>query len=344
MSVSSIESGTGGVWRARQAALGTITAANHASVKRLRLTGDSGFKAAKTNGSEESVDGLRFSNAAQFIDSIGGAVGEVTFQAQPETAGHAFAQVIGVDVVTGSSPDYTHTMAVGTANGQYQTFYQSVGNAVGPVKQSFWDALTNTFTWSCGQDNKVAHITEGVMALKAADWVATNPTAADSGSDPFNWNEVTSEVKINGTAFEEADGDTLEIDCKLDVHRGDNAAPACFVFGKGSIMRSVSAVVTENTLPVILTNLYGTATPAGAAPVSAAVASVALATKYTRTAARSLEIQTPKVISKADDFEMFPKAEGGKIPVVFGGEALKDGSTAQLTVIAKTGDATSYVA
>jgi hypothetical protein len=344
MSVSSIESGTGGVWRARQAALGTITAYNAAGVKRLRLTGDSGFKPAKVTGSEESVDGLRFSNAAKFIDSIGGAVGDITYQAQPETAGHAFAQVIGVDVVTGTTPDYTHTMAVGTTNGQYQTYYQSGGSAVGPVKQSFWDALQNTFTWSCGQDSKVAHITEGVMALKAGDWVGTNPTATDSGSDPFNWNEVTTEVKINGTAFEEADGDTLEIDCKLDVHRGDSASPACFVFGKGSIMRSISAIVTDDTLPEILTNWYGTATPADADPITTAVTYVDLATKYTRTAARSLEIQTPNVESKADDFEIFPKAEGGKIPVTFGGEALKDGSTAQLTVIAKTADATSYVA
>ena len=48
-------------------------------------------------------------------------------------------------------------------------------------------------------------------------------------------------------------------------------------------------------------------------------------------------------LQNPDDFEIFPKAEGGKIPVTFGGEALKDGSTAQLTVIAKTADSAAYV-
>ena len=98
------------------------------------------------------------------------------------------------------------------------------------------------------------------MALVAGEWRDV-PTAADSGSDPFNWNEVTTEVKINGTAFPEADGDSVEVDCKLDVHRGDSAAPACFIYGKGTINRTISAVVTADTLPEIKTIIYGSATP-----------------------------------------------------------------------------------
>lgn len=344
MSVSGIEAGNGGFWRAKQAALGTPTAYNHASVKQLKLAGDNALKAAKTNGSEEAVDGQRFSNAVQYVESIGGAVGEVTFQAQVETAGHAWAQQIGVDVVTGSSPDYTHTMAVGTTNGAYQTYWQSVGSAVGPFKQQFSDALQNTFAWQCGRNQITAHITEGILALKAGTWVGTNPTATVAASAPFTWNEAVTEIKINGTAFSDIDGETIDIDNKLDVHRGEGAAPSCFIYGKGNIMRAFSGIVTDATLPVILTNLYGTSTPTGGDEVTSAVASVALATKYVRSSVRSLELLTPNVSVKADDFEIGAKAEGGAIPITFGGECLKDGSTSQLTAIAKTGDSASYVA
>lgn len=342
MSVSPIEAGQGAVWRSKQTTLGTKTASNAATMQRLRLVGDGGFKAAKVVGSEEYVDGLSFGSPAQFIDQIGGEVGSITYQAQPETAGYAFAQIIGVDVVTGSSPDYTHTIASGNTNGALQTYYQEAGVST-PVKQVFYDALINKLTWSAGQDNKTAHIQEDVMSLNAAEWYTTSPTAADSGSDPFNWNEVTAEVKINGTALEEADGDTLDIDRKLDVHRGDSAAPACFIYGKGEISRSISAVATNNTIPLIKEAVYGTATPTAGDGVDTAPSYVEIASKYTRSAERSLEIINPKVSINPGDFEVFPKAEGGKIPVTFSGMCLKDGSDAALTVVAKTADSAAYV-
>ena len=48
-------------------------------------------------------------------------------------------------------------MAVGTTNGAYQTYYQSVGSAVGPFKQVFYDALVNTFNWTRSGSEGCSH-------------------------------------------------------------------------------------------------------------------------------------------------------------------------------------------
>lgn len=343
MPVNPIESGVGHVWQTKQTTLGTREISTATTMKHLRKAGDDGLRAAKTLGSEPWVDGQAFDSPSQYIDTIGGDVGSITFQAQIATAGFAFAQIIGVDVVTGTTPDYTHTITSGNANGPYQTLYQQTGSSVGPINMSFWDALVNTLSFNCGQDQKTAHITEGIMALQAAEWFTTAPTAADDGTDPFNWNEVTGAVTIDGTAFAEADGDTVEINRNLDVHRGDSAAPATYIRGKGEINRTISAIVTDNTIPKIKTVLYGTSSPTDGADVSTSPSYVALKTVYTRSAVRSLSIDTPKVSVNPGDFEVFPRAEGGKIPVAFGGQALKSGATPAITVIAKTGDATTYV-
>ena len=117
----------------------------------------------------------------------------------------------------------------------------------------------------------------------------------------------------------------------------------CFIAGKGEITRSFSALVTDNTLPVLKNALYGTTSPSNGTALAATVQYAALETTYTKTSDRTLKITTPKVELKAADFEIGPKAEGGKIPVAFGGRCLKSGSTAALTIVAKTGDSAAYV-
>jgi hypothetical protein len=343
MTVNAIESGTGDVWQVKQAALGTIQPPADAGMKHLRKVGDGALRAAKTYGSEEWVDGKAWGSPGMYVDSIGGDVGDVVSQGQIETVGFQVAQVIGVDTVTGTASDYTHTIASGTANGAYQTFRQKVGVSVGPWRNSFFDAKINKLTLNCGQDQKVMHVTQNVWALKAANWFTTDPTATDSGTDPFNWNEATGAVTIGGVAFPEIDGETLELDRKLDVHRGDSAAPVCFIPGKGQIDRSFSALVTDNTIPVIQNALYGTTTMTDGLTVGTAVNTLALESTYTRTAVRSLKITTPKVVVNPEDFAIGPRAEGGKIPVAFGGRCLDNGGTPMITVVAKTGDASAYV-
>lgn len=347
-----IESGQGGIWQARQTTLGTIQPSTDAGMKRVRKVGEGGFKTAKILGSEPYVDGQAFASPEQFIDSIGGAVGGFTHQATLSTAGFQFAQVIGVDVVTGSGVDFTHTMALGNAQGPYETFYQQAGQSVGPFNMSFWDALINKLTYNCGQDQKPAHMELDVMALKAGNWFTTAPTATDAttgaasdqGTATLNWNEGVGAQTIDGVAFNEIDGDTLEIDRGLDVHRGDSAAPACFIRPQAAPpVRSMTAIVTDNTIPKMKTHIFGTATPTDGQAPSTAVGYAALKSVLTRSVTRSLSIDTPRVAIKTDDWVVGPRTDNGKMPVTFTGECLRNGSTAAVTIIAKTGDAAAYV-
>lgn len=342
MTVNAIESGTGDVWQVKQTVQGTVQAPTDANTKHLKKVGDDALKAAVAHGSEESVDGLTFGSPGVFVDTIGGDCGTITAQAQIETTGFAFAQMLAVDVVTGTTPDYTHTIVSNNNAQPYNTFRQKVGNAVGPWRNSFFDSKIGKLTFNCGQDQKVAHIAQNVFSLAAGNWFTADPSAADSGTDPFNWNEVAGSLKIGSTVFNELDGDTLEIDRKLAVHRGDSAVATCFLPGKGEINRSFSGLVSDNLIPEIQNALYGTGTMTDGLAVAKTVQYRLLESTYTRTSVRSLKITTPKVQMKPDDFEIGPRAEGGKIPITFGGMCFLSGGT-HITVVAKTGDATAYV-
>ena len=341
MTVNAIESVTGDLWQVKQAALGTIEPPTSTGMKHLRMVGDDALKASKTYGSEEFVDGRTWGSPGMYVDAIGGDCGSIANQGQIETAGFQFAQMIGVDVVTGTTPDFTHTITNSTARGPYQTFRQKVGASVGPWRNSFFDAKVKNLQLNIGQDQKVMRITQNIWALKAANWFTTDPSAADSGNDPFNWAEGATAHKIGATTFNEIDGETLELETNLDVFRGDSPAPVAFVYGKGEITRTFSALVTDNTIPVIQNALYGTSTMTDGLAVNSLVNSVALDSTYTRSAVRSLQITTPKVVVDPADFVIGPKAEGGAIPVSFGGRCLD--SSGIITVIAKTGDSAAYV-
>lgn len=347
-----IEAGQGGVWQVKQTTLGTIQPSTDAGMKRLRKVGEDGFKGARIFGSEPYVDGQAFASSEQFIDSIGGDIGSVTTQATIALGGFEFAQVIGVDVVTGSGSDYTHTMPLGNANGPYQTIYQQAGQSVGPWNMSFSDALTNKLTYNCGQDQKPAHMEIAVMALKAGNWFTTAPTVTDAttgtgtdqGASTWNWNEGKGGQTIDGTPFEEIDGDTLEIDRALDVHRGDSAAPACFLRPQAPPpVRTMSAIVTDNTIPKMKLAVFNTTTPTDGQAMATVVTYSALKSVLTRSATRSLSIDTPRVAIKTDDWVVSPRTGTGKIPVTFTGECLRSGTTPAVTVIAKTGDPGAYV-
>ena len=338
-----IEAGVGDVHQIKQAAAGTIEPVG-STFKHLRKVGDKAMKAAKTLGSEEWVDGENFGSPGHYVDTIGGDVGGFVSQVQPGGVdGFLAAQIIGSDVVTGASDPYTHTIATSSAQGPVQTIRAKTGVNVGPFRQGWGDALVNKAVMNCGQDQKVMHWDQDFMALKAAVYATSSPSATDSGTDPYNWAEAVGALTIDATAFPEIDGETLEIDRKLDVHRGDSPAPVCFVYGKGEVMRTFSALVTDSVLPVLKAALYGSATPSHGDAVTSAVADVALESTYTRSASRSIKITTPKVLIRPDDWEVFPRAEGGKIPIAFTGRCVKDGSTALLTIVVKSGDSAAYV-
>lgn len=341
MPVSPIESNIGLVAQGKQAALGTKLASNAAGLRRLRVR-DGGLKPVRELGSEPYLDGQAFNDATPYLVRTGGEVGDLTIQAQIETGGFLFAQLIGADVVTGAGPDYTHTISSSNLSGAYQTIYQSSGQGQ-LVNQAFWDALISKLTWRVGTDQMVAHVTESIRAMTSGSWSTSTPTAADAGTDPFLWPEVSGAAQIDAVAFAEISGETLEVDRKLEDYMGDSIAPCAFVPTQGEIRRSVATIVSNNTLPIIKSLLYNTATPTDGQVQNAAIKHIALTTKYTRTATRSIEIQTPKVLVEPDDLDLSATPDGGPKALVLGGRCRPNGGTPALTVIAKTADSAAYV-
>lgn len=340
MPVTPTESNVGLLAQGKQTALGTPLAYNAAAVKRMRLR-ESSLSPIKEIGYEPYVDGSVFPDPTPYVTRIGGEVGDVTVQAQIETGGFLFAQLIGSDVVTGTNPDYTHTISSGNFQGGYQTIFQKLGSSQN-MNLRFADALISKGTWRVGQDQMVAHFTESIRALSAA-WFSTDPTATDSETDPFLWSEVTGAATIDGTPYAEISGETLEIDRQLDDYMGDSVAPCAFVPTAGQVTRSVDTIVSNNTLPILKDALWSTTTPSDGLAVTSGIKHVNLGTKYTRTAARSLEIQTSKVAVDLGDLDLSPNPEGGAKQLTIGGRCRPNGATPTVRVIAKTGDAAAYV-
>src|SRR5262249_33391586 len=160
MAANAIESVSGDVWQAKQTTLGTITAPDAAGTQHPRVLGDGMLKAAKAYGSEEGVDGKTWGDPGEYVGTSGGDDGERITQGQVTGAGFLFAQIVGSDTVTGTAPDYTHTIITGTAHGPLQTIRAKVGASVGPWRNSFFDAKTNRLTFNCGQDQKVMRLAQ----------------------------------------------------------------------------------------------------------------------------------------------------------------------------------------
>lgn len=336
-----IESGVGGVWQTQQTTPGTRERSDAVGMRRMRKTGDEGLSAAKTTASEEYVDGEFIGTPTVYVDTIGGDVGSLGFQGQIETCAFLFAQALSADVVTGVADPWTHTIVSGRNAPEDQTIYQEVGNTVS-MRQVFYDAKIGRLTYNAGQDQKVVRMTEGIQALKVAEWFTTSPTAVDVGSDPLRWDQAV--TRINGTELPEIRGDMVEYDASLGVERGQTGHPVCFSFGKGAITSTLETFTTDGTLPEVKRAIYGTNAPADRAAVSNDVIYAAFETTYTAVAARrTLTITRPRVEIRGEDWAFGPRAEGGIIPVAFGGRCLKaDSSTPIIRVVALTGDEDPY--
>jgi hypothetical protein len=339
-----IESGVGAINFGRQSARGSVATAATTTVgyNKPKVADGTGLKGAKTLDNEEYVDGNVWGSPTNFTKSVGGEVGTVVVQTQPENAGLYFAQMLAVDTVTGAGDPFTHTITSAGITAAYGTWWQKVGSAIGPEREVYWDSKINKLTWEIGQEQYVGHQTMDIMALKAAEVFATDPAKTEDTSDPFLWSEVTGAVTFDGTVDTDCDGEVLELDKGMEAHWGDSHEPAQLVSKKGTIIRTIKSIVTDGTLLKYRKALYNNTAPStGTRPVKT-VFEAAATTLYTRSATRTLSISTPRIAVNPQDMAIGPMAEGGKIPIEFTGMCLKSGGTPALTVVVLSGDATTY--
>lgn len=338
-----IESGVGFVKYGRQAAKGTIAVAATTTVgynfPRLLSTN---LKSGKTHGREEYVDGQRFASPSVFTDRVGGAVGSLSVQVQPENAGLYAAAILGVDTVTGASDPYTHTITSAGTSGQWGTWWQKVGSVIGPVRQVYWDSKIAKLTMSAKTDQKVMHYDLDIVAITAAQVFATDPAKTEDTSDPYLWTEVTGACTFDGTVNTDVNEEIVTVDTGLEPWYGDDIKPGQLIEKKGSITRTLKTIVTDDTILKFNKALYNTTTPStGDVPVKD-VFYAAMSTVYTRSATRTLTYSSPKIEVDPAEMMIAPLTEGGPLELNFGGSCLKDGATAALTVVALSADATTY--
>lgn len=340
---TAIESGVGTLNYGRQSVKGTKATAATTTIGYNKPKWFGGaLKSGKTLGSEDYVDGNRFSSPSMFTDKVGGDVGTVTIQVQPENAGLFAAAILGVDTVTGTSDPYTHTITSAGTSGQWGTWWQKVGAAIGPERELYSDSKIGKLVMTGGQDQNVLHYDLSIMSLNPGEVFTTDPAKTEDTSDPLLWTEVTGAVTFDSTVDSDANEETLEIDTGMQPYYGDNILPSQLIEAKGTIVSTVKSIVTDTTLGFYRKAVYNTAAPtAGTQPVKT-VYYASLVTVYTRSATRTMTVTRPKIAVRPDDMVVAPQPQGGPNEISFGGPCLKSGATPALTIVVLSGDATTY--
>lgn len=338
-----IESGIGSLNYGKQSAKGTPAVAATTTVGYNRpkwFDGQLGPK--QTLGQEEYVDGQRWASASQYIDTVGGMVGTITIQSQPENAGLFAAQILGVDTVTGSSDPYTHTITSAGSSGPWGTWWQKVGAAVGPEREMYSDSKIGKLLMNCSDKQKVMHYAMDIFSVNPAQVFETDAAKTEDATDPYYFTETQGAVTFDGSVISEINEETLELDTQMKPFYGNSQIALQLIEGKGLIVSTLKSIVTDVTLAKYRKAIYGTAEPAVEAKPTKSVYFAAMKTVYEKSSTRKLTITRPRVAVKPDSFEIGAQREGGEIPIEFGGQCLKEGATPALTVIALTADATAY--
>src|ERR1700754_4592089 len=286
---TAIESGVGTINYGRQVAKGTpATAATVTTGYNRPKWFDGALKPGKTLSQEGYIDGQRFVSPSMFTDKVGGEVGTLQLQVQPDNAGLFAAAILGVDTVTGSSDPYTHTITSAGTSGQWGTWWQKVGAAVGPEREMWSDSKIAKLDFKAATAQKVMHYDLDIQSLNPAQTFTTDAARTEDSSDPYLWTEVAGSVTFDGTVDTDVNEETLTIDTGMTPYWGDNIAPSQLIEARGSIVSAVASIVTDPTLGFFRKAVYGPASPSSGAQPTKAVYYASLATTYTRSATRTM--------------------------------------------------------
>jgi hypothetical protein len=339
-----IESGIGTLNFGKQAAKGTPALAATTTTGWNRPKWSGGVLGAKSVlGKEEYVDGLRFGSPSNYIDTIGGAVGAITIQTQAENAGLYMSQMLGTDVVTGAADPWTHTITSSTTSGGWGTWWQKVGAAVGPSRELYSDTKLTKLVMSCSDKQNVMHYAMDLASVNPAETFTTDAAKTEDATDPYYYTETEGAITFDGSVFSEVNEEMLEIDTGMKPYYGNAPIAVQLIEAKGTIIRTLKTIVTDETLKKYRKAIYGEEAPATGKKPVAKVFFAAIKTVYKKSGTRSVTFTTPKVAIKPEEMAIGAQSEGGEIPISFGGDCLKEGATAALTVVAESAEPTTFV-
>jgi hypothetical protein len=330
-----IEANVGGCWVARQTDKDTpaVTA-----IKRLRQTGG-GMNPARTDGSENPIDGNRFANPTDFVETIIGQ-GNPTAQMGPGDGAYLCYLMAGQESVGAAVAGvYPHTIAfTQAAQSFWVTFWKRVG--VSPVlRQQFNASRITSLRIEGSSANKVVKITPTFTSLDAGKTFDTDPVKAVDTDKPFLYTEAEGTFNINGTIIRGHSSFAAVIGDALAPWYGDSVRPHDLTTGQGAVaVENITLLVDTAGFALYNTIIYGTATPsAGTAPVST-IGTGSYTFTLTRGAGatlRSFQVTLPDV-HWTPDMAIEGNPDGGAVEITLGAEAR---GTTPLTVVANNTDA-----
>lgn len=335
-----IESNIGGLWVATQTAKGTPAAAPAARTagRRLRQVGG-GLSPNIAHGSENYLDGLRFNDAVDFVDSVIGG-GSPVVQAGPGDLAYLMYLMGGAETVGAQNPvttgPYPHTVNFQAASSKWFTAWKRVGTSV-VLRQKFNDCRMASLRVEGSSANKVVKATPTIISLDPGELFTTDPTVGVDADNPFLYTEAEGTFVIDGVTFRGHSSFALVINDNLTPWMGDAVTAFDLVPGQGNIVvEGVTILVDQDGLNQYNKIVYGSASPAAATKPQKTVYTGTYTFTLKRGTVntndyRAFQVTLPKV-HWTPDMSIEGNPDGGPVELSLGAEARSSAGN-QLTVV-----------
>lgn len=297
----------------------------------------------------EWLDGSRYADSFDYTSSIEVA-GQFTVHGSADAIASLVAYALGDDVITGSSQPWTHTI-----NPALTVPYLTVVTALGedPVNQvlEHYDVQITSLAIEGTADNDVLTAQVEVIGIHPGKVRASEPTAVSESEEPLlHYNAEDNFVLAglnSGNEVKTVNQAKVTISNGIEAYYGDSVRPVALVAGRGEITVDFTLLCDDETLPLLNSFYYGTATPSAGDEPTADVFKEGYSVTYGRgsgSSERSVSFEIPELVYKIEEY---PEASSDGKPVEIaatGNARVEEGSTAAdiITVTAQTADDTSY--
>lgn len=279
-----VESNVGAVWAAKQTAKGTAATA---AGKKYRMVAGSMPQTNTALGNENFMDGNRFQNAADFVDTIQGG-GAPALQVQSGTLAHLMWLFLGQESVTGSGP-FVHTSTPAAAS-FWTTWWKSLG-ATTIMREQYRDCRMSQLVVEGSTGAKIIRATPTIMSLDPGYITNADPVKADDGTLSMNYNQAQGAFLIDGTAISGHSAFTITMTDDLSVYRGDSPYGMALAPGRGTMTIAATILLDDQGLAQFYKLYYGATNPSsGSRPATTLPALGAYRATFTQSSGEIVDI------------------------------------------------------
>jgi hypothetical protein len=277
-----VESNVGAVWVGRQTAKGTPSVV---AGKKCRMVGGSMPQTNTAYGNENFMDGNRFQNATDFVDTIQGG-GAPAIQAQSGVFAYLCYLFCGQE----SFATATHTIT--PASGSFwTTWWKSLG-ATTVMRERYEDCRITQLVIEGSTGQKVLRVTPTILSLNPGRITNADPVKADDATEALNYNQAQGTFTIDGTVVTGHSAFTITCSDDLQPYRGDSPFAMALAPGRGTIGLNATILLDDQGLAQFYKIYYGNTNPSsGSLPVTSVPALGTYEFTATLSASESIKIK-----------------------------------------------------